>query len=153
MMKHFVIGLIVLTVISCSASHTTGEVKKTFIHPANGFSKTVSVTANNVTTIYISGLTAEGADFATQTRLVFSSIQSELNNLDANFSDIVKMNTYIVNINPELVNIFRGIRKENLGETDLPASTIIGIPSLAAKDRLIEIEAIAIIPKRKHPSK
>lgn len=153
MRKNFVIGLIVLIVISCSAGHTTGEFKKTFIHPANGFSKTVTVTANKVTTIYISGLTADGADFATQTRMIFSSIKAELNNLDADFSDIVKMNTYIVNINPELVNTFRGIRKENLGETDLPASTIIGIPSLAAKDRLIEIEAIAIIPKRKHTSK
>jgi len=152
MRKNFVIGLIVLIVISCSAGHTTGEFKKTFIHPANGFSKTVTVTANKVTTIYISGLTADGADFATQTRMIFSSIKAELNNLDADFSDIVKMNTYIVNINPELVNTFRGIRKENLGETDLPASTIIGIPSLAAKDRLIEIEAIAIITKRKHTS-
>lgn len=151
--KNVLIGLVIIMASACNVSHAPREVKKTFIHPVNGFSKTVTVTANKVITIYISGLTAEGADFATQTRLVFSSIKAELNNLNANFSDIVKMNTYIVNINPELVNTFRGIRKENLGELDLPASTIIGIPSLASKDRLIEIEAIAVIPQKKLSSK
>jgi enamine deaminase RidA (YjgF/YER057c/UK114 family) len=40
-----------------------------------------------------------------------------------------------------------------LGDTDMPASTIIGIPALAAKDRLIEIEAIAVISTRRHSSK
>ena len=57
------------------------------------------------------------------------------------------MNTYIVNINKEKVDTFRSIRKEILGEKDLPASTLLGVQSLANSTRLIEIEAIAIVNK------
>lgn len=150
MKKNIAILLIVLVGFACSPSQNINGVKTTYVHPVTGFSKTVTVTANGITTIYISGLTAEGADFDTQTRAVFNNIKFELESVGANFKDVVKMNTYIVNINPDIVNVFRGIRKEMLGEKDMPASTIIGIPSLAAKDRLIEIEAIAVIAAKKH---
>jgi enamine deaminase RidA (YjgF/YER057c/UK114 family) len=149
MKKNIAILLIVLVGFACSPSQNINGVKTTYVHPVTGFSKTVTVTAKGITTIYISGLTAEGPDFDTQTRAVFNSIKFELETVGANFKDVVKMNTYIVNINPEIVNVFRGIRKEMLGEKDMPASTIIGIPSLAAKDRLIEIEAIAVIAEKK----
>ena len=149
MKKNISILLIVLVGFACSPSQNINGVKTTYVHPVIGFSKTVTVTANGITTIYISGLTAEGPDFETQTRAVFNSIKFELETVGANFKDVVKMNTYIVNINPDIVNVFRGIRKEVLGEKDMPASTIIGIPSLAAKDRLIEIEAIAVIAEKK----
>jgi enamine deaminase RidA (YjgF/YER057c/UK114 family) len=153
MKKNVAIGIIVLIGFACSPIQNLQSVKTTFIHPVTGFSKTVTVTAKGITTIYVSGLTAEGADFDTQTRTVFNNIKLELETVGANFKDVVKMNTYIVNINPTIVNVFRGIRKEMLGDTDMPASTIIGIPALAAKDRLIEIEAIAVISSRRHSSK
>ncbi len=149
MKKNVAIGIIVLIGFACSPIKNLQSVKTTFIHPVTGFSKTVTVTAKGITTIYVSGLTAEGADFDTQTRNVFNNIKLELETVGATFKDVVKMNTYIVNINPDIVNVFRGIRKEMLGEKDMPASTIIGIPALAAKDRLIEIEAIAVIEAKK----
>jgi len=149
MKKNLAIGIIALIGFACSPSQNLNGVKTAFIHPVTGFSKTVTVTAKGITTIYISGLTAEGADFDSQTRAVYNAIKVELETVGATFKDVVKMNTYIVNINPDIVNVFRGIRKEMLGEKDMPASTIIGIPALAAKDRLIEIEAIAVIKAKK----
>ena len=149
MKKNIAIWIIVLIGFACSPSQNLNGVRTSYIHPVTGFSKTVTVTAKGITTIYISGLTAEGADFDSQTRDVFNSIKFELETVGATFKDVVKMNTYIVNINPDIVNVFRGIRKEMLGEKDMPASTIIGIPALAAKDRLIEIEAIAVIEAKK----
>ena len=56
------------------------------------------------------------------------------------------MNTYIVNFNPEIdLPIFRKIRNEFLRNADDPASSLVGVAVLGNNERLIEIEAIAIV--------
>jgi enamine deaminase RidA (YjgF/YER057c/UK114 family) len=58
------------------------------------------------------------------------------------------MTTYIVNFTPEQdLPIFRKVRKEFLGESNYPASTLVGVSILGKREWLIEIEAIAIIEK------
>ena len=65
---------------------------------------------------------------------------------NATFKDVVKMNTYIVNFQPETdLPIFRKVRKEFLGTENFPASTLVGVESLGRNEWLIEIEAIAVI--------
>ena len=56
------------------------------------------------------------------------------------------MNTYIVDYGPQSLETFRGVRRELLGETEMPASTLVGVESLALPEWLIEIEAVAVIP-------
>jgi enamine deaminase RidA (YjgF/YER057c/UK114 family) len=60
--------------------------------------------------------------------------------------DVVKMNTYIVDYGPESLEVFRGVRKELMGEADMPASTLVGVAALALPEWLIEIEAVAVVP-------
>ncbi|WP_445716956.1 RidA family protein [Flavobacterium sp.] len=121
-------------------------IEKEYLEPNDGFSQTIVVKTGNFKTIYISGQIGDGANLEAQTIATFQNLEKQLANCNATFKDVVKMNTYIVNFNPEVdLPIFRKIRKEFLGNENYPASTLVGIQSLGRKEWLIEIEAIAVI--------
>lgn len=121
-------------------------IEKDYIEPNEGFSQTVVVKTGNFKTLYISGQIGDGADLEAQTITTFQNLEKQLINCNATFKDVVKMNTYIVNFNPEIdLPIFRKIRKEFLGNENYPASTLVGVESLGRKEWLIEIEAIAVV--------
>ncbi|MBU0941843.1 MAG: RidA family protein [Bacteroidetes bacterium] len=120
--------------------------KKQFIDPNEGFSQAVMTEVNNSKTIYISGQVGEGNNLESQTIATFQNLEKQLTNCNANFKDVVKMTTYIVNFNPENdLPIYRKIRKDFLGDENYPASTLVGVTILGKREWLIEIEAIAII--------
>ena len=121
-------------------------IEKEYIEPNEGFSQTVVVKTGNFKTLYISGQIGDGANLEAQTIATFQNLEKQLQNCNATFKDVVKMNTYIVNFNPEVdLPIFRKVRKAFLGNENYPASTLVGIQSLGRKEWLIEIEAIAVI--------
>ena len=121
-------------------------IEKEYIEPNEGFSQTVVVKTGNFKTLYISGQIGDGANLEAQTITTFQNLEKQLQNCNATFKDVVKMNTYIVNFNPEVdLPIFRKVRKQFLGTENYPASTLVGIQSLGRKEWLIEIEAIAVI--------
>jgi enamine deaminase RidA (YjgF/YER057c/UK114 family) len=121
-------------------------IEKEYIEPNEGFSQTVVVKTGNFKTLYISGQIGDGADLEAQTIATFQNLEKQLANCNATFKDVVKMNTYIVNFNPEIdLPVFRKVRKEFLGTENYPASTLVGIQSLGRKEWLIEIEAIAVV--------
>lgn len=120
--------------------------KKEYIEPNEGFSQTVVVKTGNFKTLYISGQIGEGLDLEAQTITTFQNLEKQLSNCNATFKDVVKMNTYIVNFNPEVdLPIFRKVRKQFLGNENYPASTLVGVESLGRKEWLIEIEAIVVV--------
>ena len=122
--------------------------KKEYIHKNEGFSQVVVVESDNVKTLHISGQIGEGIDLETQTVNTFKNLQLLLTECNANFQDIVKMNTYIVNFNPEAdLPIFRKVRKDFLGDENYPASTLVGVQSLGRKEWLIEIDATVVLEK------
>lgn len=118
---------------------------KEFIDQNNGYSEAVVVRTNDTKTIYISGQIGEGVDFESQMRDALLNLQKRLTVSGASMKDVVKMNTYIVNYSPEILAIFRQVRKEVMGNEKMPASTLVGVESLALPEWLIEIEAVAII--------
>ena len=121
-------------------------IEKEYIEPNEGFSQTVVVKTGNFKTLYISGQIGDGANLEAQTITTFQNLEKQLQNCNATFKDVVKMNTYIVNFNPEAdLPIFRKVRKQFLGNEDYPASTLVGIQSLGKNEWLIEIEAIAVV--------
>ena len=121
-------------------------IEKEYIEPNEGFSQTVIVKTGNFKTLYISGQIGDGADLEAQTIATFQNLEKQLQNCNATFKDVVKINTYIVNFNPEIdLPIFRKIRKEFLGNENYPASTLVGVESLGRKEWLIEIEAVAVV--------
>ena len=146
--KNCLLGVMVLLLSACCSHKMKGGLTKEFIHPGKGYTKAIVVTVHHTKTIYLSGLTGEGTDLASQTRSTYNHIKEELDSAGASMKDIVKMNTYIVNMNADKVAIFRGIRKEVLGEQTMPASTLLGVQSLADSDKLIEIEAVAVVREK-----
>ena len=121
-------------------------IQKEYIDPSEGFSQTVIVKTGNYKTLYISGQIGSGTDLESQTLATFKNLETQLYQANATFKDVVKMNTYIVNFQPETdLPIFRKVRKEFLGTENYPASTLVGVESLGRNEWLIEIEAIAVI--------
>ena len=121
-------------------------IEKEYLEPNEGFSQTVVVKTGNFKTLYISGQIGDGADLEAQTITTFLNLEKQLTNCNATFKDVVKMNTYIVNFNPEVdLPIFRKVRKQFLGNENYPASTLVGVESLGRKEWLIEIEAIVVV--------
>ena len=118
---------------------------KTFIDPAQGYSQAVAVEANGIKTIYISGQVGSGENFEAQFRDALSKLLQTLENSGATFKDVTKYNTYVVNYQPAHLDTFRRVRKELLGDRDMPASTLVGVQSLGAAEWGVEIEATAVV--------
>jgi len=121
---------------------------KNHIHTNEGFSQVVVVETKTTKTLHISGQIGEGNDLESQTIATFKNLETLLKECNSSFEDVVKMNTYIVNFNPETdLPIFRKVRKEFLGTQNYPASTLVGVTVLGNRDWLIEIDAVAVIEK------
>jgi enamine deaminase RidA (YjgF/YER057c/UK114 family) len=63
----------------------------------------------------------------------------------ATLSDVVKQNTYIVNLNAEALPVIREVRGQYFPAENPPASTLVGVTALAFADLLIEVEVIAVV--------
>jgi len=113
-----------------------------------GFSQIVA--ADGGKTIYISGQTAwdrqrqiiGGTDLAPQARQALRNVQAAVG---GTLADVVALRIYIVNYRPEQADAVGGALREFFPEEKRPASTWIGVSTLAVSDFLIEIEATAVL--------
>jgi enamine deaminase RidA (YjgF/YER057c/UK114 family) len=120
---------------------------------ANAPSYTHVVGASGAETLYISGQVAIDADgntvgsgdLAAQTRQVMENLQTALRAAGATFADVVKITTFVVDYEPAQRAAIAAVRANYLPQENPPASTLVGVQSLAADDWLIEIEAIAVL--------
>ena len=133
--------------------------EKQFIHPeklANfpkHFTQVVAVESGGVKTVYISGQVAidrEGkvvgqGDLGAQAAQVFENLFLALESAGAKPEDVVKMNSYVVNMKPEDGKTVGLARKKWFNLENQPASTMVGVVSLAGPDFLLEVEAIAVV--------
>ena len=117
-----------------------------------GYTHVVEVTGP-AKTVYISGqiaLDKEGTvvgagDMKAQAEQVFRNLQAALEAAGAKFSDVVKMNTYITDM--DKAPAVREVRARYFGET-APASTLVQVVHLARPEFLLEIEVIAVVASR-----
>ena len=101
--------------------------------------------------LFISGLApldAEGRlvggdDPAAQTRKIFESMRVILQEVGANFSDVLRVTVYLTDIDdrPKI----NPVRQEFFGETR-PASTLVEVSALVVPGMRVEIEAVAGLP-------
>jgi len=101
------------------------------------------------TILYLSGQVdydAEGGcahpgDFAAQAKSVLQAIKAQIEAGGGTMANIVKVNTYVTDIRhrPDWARV----RAEFFGPK-MPASTMVGVTSLAHQDFLIEVEAVAV---------
>jgi enamine deaminase RidA (YjgF/YER057c/UK114 family) len=155
-MKSFV--FCALTFISCiHASAQTQFLKPEGIAPGTGYSHVVVTSPGKL--IFIAGQIARDrqgnlvgkGDLRAQAVQVFENLKAALASAGATFNDVVKINWYIRDFKPESLGVLREVRSMYVNKDAPPASTLIGVASLAQDEYLIEVEAVAAIPDK--PSK
>jgi enamine deaminase RidA (YjgF/YER057c/UK114 family) len=134
-------------------------VEKKYINPdtlmkPRGFTQVVTIaSANPYKLIFISGQVAvdkEGklvgpGDLKAQIRQAAANLKAALTAAGATAADIVKTNTYIVNYKQSDYSAMREARAELFPEGEPPASTMVGVTSLAVDGLMVEMEAIAAV--------
>lgn len=114
-----------------------------------GIADSVRVSAGDQ--LFLSGVVAlrpDGsppASFEEGTDLVFKALGAALERGGATFSDLIRVNIYIVDLTPERVGVYREVRDRYIDAENVPASTLIGISALVSDAFQIEIDAIAAV--------
>ena len=111
-------------------------------------SQGVKVPAGNL--VFVSGQVARNAqgelvglgDIKAQTRQTLENVKSVLETAGATMDDVVKVTVFVTNVAEHFSQIHE-VRAEFLAK-DYPARTLVEVRSLANKDLLIEIEAVAV---------
>ena len=92
-----------------------------------------------------SGNMVGAGDLRAQTVQVLENVKAALAAAGATFADVVKQNTYVVNLNAEALPIIREVRSQFLPAENPPASTLVGVTALAMEGLLIEVEVVAVV--------
>ena len=120
--------------------------------PSGPYSRGTRVSISGADLIFVSGqvaLDAEGnlvgkGDVVVQTEQVLRNMQNVLEAAGASLSDVVKVTVFMRNMEQRdtVAEVRRRFFKDNL-----PASTLVEVSKLCNEDWLIEIEAVAVVPK------
>jgi len=92
-------------------------------------------------------------DMRAQAEQVFKSLTHNLKAAGASWSDVIKLNGYLVKMNHESVNLYREVRSRYLDAKKMPASTLVGVKRLVHEDLLLEVEVIAAVAEPASPRK
>src|SRR5215212_4053362 len=114
-----------------------------------GYTHIVEVTGPN-RTIYISGQIAYdkdgkvvgAGDMKAQAEQVFKNLEAALAAAGAKFSDVVKMNTYVTDM--DKAADVREVRARYFKDST-PASTLVQVVRLARPEFMLEIEVVAAV--------
>ena len=121
------------------------------------FTHTVAVTGGRL--VYVSGQVSYDragnvvgkGDVRAQCERIFECLGHCLAAAGATFADVIKLNGYMVNSNPEAVRVYREVRSRFLDPARLPASTLVGIERLVHPDLLLEVEVVACVGSKPPP--
>jgi enamine deaminase RidA (YjgF/YER057c/UK114 family) len=120
------------------------------IHPPYSYSHVVASTGG--TLVHVAGQTgadmhgeAVSPDFREQATQTFRNVTLALAAAGADWSNVVKLMTYVVAFDAEKMQILREVRAE-LGWKNAPAATLLGVEALVNPSFLIEVDAVAIVP-------
>jgi enamine deaminase RidA (YjgF/YER057c/UK114 family) len=126
-----------------------------FINPPTlasppGFTHVVGITGGRI--VYISGQVAIDqslqvvgkGDFRAQAEQIFENLKAALAAVGADFTHVVKLNYYFVDMTH--LPLLREVRDRYVNTDHPPASTAVEIRKLALDDLLLEIEAVASLP-------
>ena len=143
---------LLLTFLLLVPTIAMAQVKRTnppTLSKPTGYTHVVEVTGPGKI-VYIAGqiaLDKDGkvvgdGDMKAQAEQVFKNLEAALAAAGAKFSDVVKMNTYITDM--DKAPAVREVRARYFGETT-PASTLVQVAKLARPEFMLEIEVIAAV--------
>ena len=147
-------------VVGClTAGAQTQFINPEGVAPGTGYTHVVVTSPGKL--VFISGQVARDkqgdlvgkGDLKAQAEQVFANLKAALAGAGASFDDVVKINWYVRNYTPESLAALREVRAKYVNKDHPPASTLIGVSSLALDDYLIEVEAVASIPAKAEKKK
>lgn len=86
-------------------------------------------------------------DLGAQTRQALANLKEVLASVGCTPADIVRLRTYVVDHSPDKLGVVLGEIGAFYGSAVPAPNTFIGVAALALPDFLVEIEAIAEVPK------
>ena len=115
-----------------------------------GYSQVVVASGSKL--VFVAGqvsLDAEGnlvapGDVVGQARQAFANVRTALEAAGASIADVAKITWFVVGFDPARLPELAAARRETFGD-HAPASTLIGVQSLAQPEFLVEAEAIAVL--------
>jgi enamine deaminase RidA (YjgF/YER057c/UK114 family) len=148
-MKKIIILMLLLVTIEFGYAQQKQYINPDTLPPlSKGYTQAIKVTGGN--TIYIAGQTAVNekkeivgkADFDAQVKRTLDNFRTVLAAANATTADLVKINIYVVDLDPDKLTILRKYLKDFVTDKP-PVSTLIGVQALFNKDVMIEIDGIA----------
>lgn len=117
-----------------------------------GYSQVAAVTSGKI--VFISGQVALDKsgnvvgkdDFRAQVQQVFENLKAAVEAAGGDFSDVVKLNSYFLDFSR--LQEFREVRDKYINLKSPPASTAVQVSRLFRPEFLVEIEAVAVVPKK-----
>ncbi|MDQ6636520.1 MAG: RidA family protein [Candidatus Dormibacteraeota bacterium] len=91
-----------------------------------------------------SGQVAPDGNFADQAKQAFLNVGRALAAAGARPADVTKLTIYVAGYSPEYLPAIGEARRAVFADT-LPASTLVGVQSLAQPEFMIEVEATAVL--------
>ena len=88
-------------------------------------------------------------DFRAQVEQVFANLRRALASIGASFRDLLKTTTFVTDLTQ--LAVLREVRARYLDPANPPASTVAQVASLVRPELLIEIEAVAVVPRVGRP--
>lgn len=122
------------------------------VHETPGYSHVVKVTGS--TTLYLAGQVGWDMDgnvvggpgnYAAQIKQALENIKAVLEAAGGSMDDIVKMTLYVVDYSSDIRSQVVGDLWNYLNKEKPPATTLIGVKSLAQPNLLVELDVIAAI--------
>jgi reactive intermediate/imine deaminase len=127
---------------------------ETIASPGGHYSHAVRIDTGDGALLFISGQVAFDADgnlvgegdMARQTEQVFDNLRAVLEANGATFRDVVKVTTFLTDMSA--LQVVRDVRRRYLADPP-PASTTVEVAGLFRPEALIEVEAVAAIPRER----
>ncbi|HKW25439.1 MAG TPA: RidA family protein [Terriglobales bacterium] len=116
-----------------------------------GYSQLATVTSGTI--VFVSGQVALDKsgnlvgkdDFRAQVQQVFENLKGAIEAAGGTFDDVVKLNSYLVDLSPSNLAAFREVRDKYVNVKNPPASTAVQVQGLFRAEFLVEIEAVAVV--------
>jgi enamine deaminase RidA (YjgF/YER057c/UK114 family) len=126
----------------------------TMARPTTGYSQVAEINDGKV--VFIAGLVALDwagqlvgrNDFPAQVEQVFENLRSAVEAAGGTFADVVKLNYFCAeSVDPAQMALVRPIRDRYVDTVHPPVSTFVVVKRLVRPEWLIEVEAVAVVPK------
>jgi enamine deaminase RidA (YjgF/YER057c/UK114 family) len=87
-------------------------------------------------------------DFRAQVQQVFENLKAAVEAAGGTFDDVIKLNSYLVDLSPSHLAEFREVRDKYVNVKTPPASTAVQVQRLFRPEFLVEIEAVAVVKNK-----